>query len=130
MTAGVEDFIAPYNDLCMIHRTLVEKRSENQTMELWAFARKESVYKIESIKRKIRNLNSKHPIRNSLLAFGDSLAAAAKSNTSDEVSIHMEDAYKSLVESSKEFRKWKDEEFQREMQRKRRPSANAAPAND
>ena len=130
MTASVEDFIMPYNDLCMIHRTLEGKRSENQTMDLWAFARKESVYKIESIKQKIRNLNSKHPIRNKLLAFGDSLAAAAKSDTRDDVTNHMQDAFKWLVDTSKEFRKWKDGEFQKELQRRRHPNARLEAEKD
>ncbi len=130
MTASVEDFISPYNDLSAIHRTLEEKRSENQTMELWAFSRKEVVHKIESAKQKIRNLNSKHPIRNLLLTLGDSLAAAAKSDTRDDVTMHMQDAYKLLVDSSKELRKWKDEEFQRELQRKRRPIANVETGAD
>ena len=120
MEASVGDLEEPYSELGGIYRTLDEKRSENPTMELWAFARKETVYKIESVKQKIRNLNSKHPVRNILLSFGDSLVAAAKSETHDEVAMHMQDAFKSLIKSSQEFRKWKDEEFQKELQRKKR----------
>ena len=125
MTASIEEFVVPYSDLAGNYRSLDEKRSENPTMELWAFARKEVVYKIESIKQKIRNLNSTHPIRNMLLSLGDSLVAAAKSETRDDVALHMQDAHKLLVDSSKEFRKWKDEEFQKEIQRKGRVKPNA-----
>ena len=120
MTASADDFVTPYGELGTIYSTLDEKRAENPTMELWAFARKEVVYKIESVKQKIRNINSKHPVRNILLSFGDSLVAAARSETHEEVTAHMQDAFNLFIECSKEFRKMKDEEFQKELQRKRR----------
>ena len=130
MTASVIDFERPFGELGGIYRTLEEKRALNPTMELWAFARKEVVYKIESLKQKIRNMNSDHPIRKLLIAFGDSLVAAAKAETRDEVELNMEHASKLHVDAAKEFRKWRDEEFQREMKRKSRTTTSLESRGD
>jgi GYF domain 2 len=119
LAPDIEKFESPFSELVSVYNSLDLKRSENPTMELWAFARKEAVYKIESAKQKIKNINTNHPIPKALISLADRLNLVAKSQTSEDVTTHMEDARNSLHVALKEIREYKDQKFQKELQRKR-----------
>ena len=115
--ADVGQFESPLGELSTAYHALENERSENPNMEVKALATKEFFDKIDSTKQRIKNLSTEHPIRLILLTLSDNLICATKSETSDELTTHMEVSRNLLDFATREMQKWKDELLQKEGKR-------------
>lgn len=104
----VADFEGPYRELEKNYTVLSTEWSEKPSMEFWMVATEKLEFKFDSILRKIKNLNSKqrerHAVSVLLVAAANSMIEAVKSNSINDVALHLQQAREILDLSRKELK--------------------------
>ncbi len=103
-TATIGDLSPPFHELNSYYNGLSYKWAEKPTMEMWAATRKQYVHRLDSVILRIKKLHVRHEACNNLVAAGESLIVAAKSDSSDEVAIQLNKAREFLEFASNDLK--------------------------
>jgi hypothetical protein len=95
---SVSDFTFSLRELEGYSLVLNSQWSQKPTMEIWAKAltSKKLPEKIDGVVQKVKKMESRHEIRQQLITAGESMMRAIKTDSSDDVSSHLEKAHRLL----------------------------------
>ena len=102
--ATIGDLSPPFHELNSYYNGLSYKWAEKPTMEMWAATRKQYVHRLDSVILRIQKLHVRHEARDNLIAAGESLIVAAKSDSSDEVALQLNKAREFLELASNDLK--------------------------
>ncbi len=103
-TATIQNLGIPYHELRSYHKVLTSRLAESPSMESWRAAKKEYVYRLESAIQKIRKNYLRREARDHLVAAGQNMISAVKSDSSQAVESQLRHASEHLELASREIK--------------------------
>ena len=103
-TATIQNLGIPYHELRSYHKGLTSRLAESPSMESWRAAKKQYVYQLESTILKIRKNYMRREARDHLVAAGQNMISAVKSDSSKAVQSQLRHASEHLELASREIK--------------------------